>query len=202
MGRSTKVKGNELSGVLGGVVTGVVSNSADFAARRLYVVDHIEFDQAFKFVVNLGYLDRSRGPIEVVVMSLGGSEPAGWVIYDAMRAARNQIVTTGTGAVGSMGVPIFLAGDVRRMTQECHVMLHSGSLDIGEVEQNMLLARARGLEKTNLRYNQVVSDRTKLSLDEVFKACSSETYYSAEEALAAGFTHEVMPYAKKKEVLP
>lgn len=190
--KATKVKGEELSLVQTQVVSGVAAVKADFGKRRIFLVDEIDLDAAFIFLLAFHEMDRSEGPIEVVVMSVGGYEPAGWAIYDAIQQARNQVVVLGTGVVASMAVPILLAGDVRVLTPECRVMVHNGTVEMGEtIDQGLLISRSRELEKTNLRYKQVLVAKTKLTLREVTRACNADRSYTAAEALALGFVDQI-----------
>lgn len=196
--RFEKVKGNDLLMVREQIVSGILSTGADFAKRVLYLTDEIDWEAATKFIVALTKMDETDGLIRVVMMSSGGSEVAGWAIYDAIRSARNQVAIDAFGAVWSMAVAVLQAGDVRRMSRECRLMVHAGTVPMdGDLDQRTMIALGSELKRTNLRYQHVLAERTGMKFDQVVRYCDEEAYFSATEALRAGFVDQVIPYTDR-----
>lgn len=193
--KGVKVKGTELLLVQNQVVDAILEGRADFQKRVLYLMGGIDEDVAMRFVVTLSKMDEKNGLIRVVLMSTGGEESAGWAIYDIIRQARNQVVVDAVGSVWSMAVPILQAGFVRRMSRETRLMVHSGSVKSGRIDQKSFIALGEEAFRTNLRYQQVLAERTGIPLKKITEYCGTESFFSAEEALIEGFVDAIIPYS-------
>lgn len=153
-------------------------------------------ETASTFVVAFLKLDDSPGPIRIILMCMGGAEPAGWAIYDTIRQSKNPVMVEVLGCALSMGVAILQAGLARVMTPESTLMIHAGSarMDGKAVDQRTLSALGEEAVRTNLRYAKMISERTGMTLLQVQAAINKETYYSAEDALQAGLVDDVTCY--------
>ena len=128
------------------------------------------------------------GDVETInlrVQSGGGSIVEGNSIYNALKRHSARIVTHIDSMAASMGSVIAMAGDEVHMAANGLFMIHNpwtGS--IGDAEQ--LRADADLLDKmgNNIRNSY---DRSNLSAEELQSAMDATTYYTAEEALEAGF---------------
>jgi ATP-dependent Clp protease protease subunit len=176
-----------------------MSTGVDYEQRRIYLTGGIDTVAAHRFLIALAKLDATHGDITVVVCSGGGEESAGYAIYDAILMAQNNVIMEGYGGVMSIAAAIFQAGDVRKMSPNCDFMIHNGSIPIGEdVQQNTIVEMAGQIQKNNKRYHTILANASKLSYSQVEDACAKDTFYTAEEALAAGFCDEIIAPAKKK----
>jgi len=132
------------------------------------------------------------GDVETInlrVQSGGGSIVEGNSIYNALKRHSARIVTHIDSMAASMGSVIAMAGDEVHMAANGLFMIHNpwtGS--IGDAEQ--LRADADLLDKmgNNIRNSY---DRSNLSAEELQTAMDATTYYTAEEALEAGFIDEI-----------
>jgi ATP-dependent protease ClpP protease subunit len=175
--------------------------AADPQRRVIYLfADVLMLDAAAVFIAALADLAVTPDPIRIVLCSTGGSEPAGWAIYDAIRECPCEVTIDAIGAVWSMAVPILQAADVRRMSRECRLMVHAGTVTMGSesVDQRTLVAFGAEAKRTNRRYQQVIADRTGIPLKKVAKWCEAETYFSARSALKEGLIDAIVPYADSK----
>jgi len=123
--------------------------------------------------------------INLRIQSGGGSIVEGNSIYNALKRHGAKIVTHIDSMAASMGSVIAMAGDEVHMAANGLFMIHNpwtGS--VGDAEQ--LRADADLLDKmgNNIRNSY---DRSNLSAEELTAAMDATTYYTAEEALAAGF---------------
>ena len=132
------------------------------------------------------------GDVETInlrVQSGGGSIVEGNSIYNALKRHSARIVTHIDSMAASMGSVIAMAGDEVHMAANGLFMIHNpwtGS--IGDAEQ--LRADADLLDKmgNNIRNSY---DRSNLSAEELQAAMDATTYYTAEEALEAGFIDSI-----------
>jgi ATP-dependent protease ClpP protease subunit len=193
--RAEKVRGAELLGIQEQALDQILGSGVDFPKRTIYLVDEVSFEMASRLLIAVTKLDETPGPIRVVLISTGGHEPAGWVIYDAIRAASNYVTVDAYGAVFSMAVAILQAGDWRRMSRECRLMVHPGQIEMGDsVDQRALISVGKEMESTNLRYQRVLAERTSMNPQRMADFCDKESFFSAEEALNEGFIDEIIPY--------
>lgn len=192
--RSVKVKGPELAAAGAELISSILKSDCDFSERTIYLNDIIDMDMAYRFKVTLEKLDRSAGDIKVVLMSAGGEEPAGWMIYDCIREARNVVKIDGYGSVWSMAALILQAGSIRRMARSCRYMLHAGSMKLGNNDQRNVMSAGIECQIQNRRYIQAIAARAGRTFKEVWRLWNKEAYLSADKALEMGFIDAVIPY--------
>jgi len=175
----------------------------DVEHRTLYLNGAIDQNSAYRFLAGFKFLDRQKGAIHIVINSPGGDLDDGFAIYDCMRTANNPIITEGVGSIASAAVPIFLAGTVRLLNPEARVMVHNVSYEIeGTVSTPVALSIGKETERSNHRYHEIIATRTGRSVRDVERWCQDETFFSAVEAVKAGFADKVLetrPFPKNFE---
>jgi ATP-dependent protease ClpP protease subunit len=135
----------------------------------------------------------SLGPIRIVLSSSGGSEPDGFALYDALNLSRSKVTIDCFGEVQSIAALVLQAADERRMSPECRLMMHNGTLEFGgAVHQGTMVAVARESDIRTKRYQQILAENSKASFEEVAAFCNEEKYFSAEEAVALGFADSII----------
>ncbi len=168
--------------------------------RTLYVSGSIDGELAHKTIVALEHLDRTDGDIRIVLNSDGGSEQAGFAIYDAITMCRNRVVIDGYGEVMSIAAAIFMAGDKRRLAPNCDFMIHNGFMDEMDptMSQDEILAMTEGIKRRTERYYNILAQGSQQGLDVIEAWCKDETTFTAPEALEAGFCDEVINPLKSR----
>lgn len=134
-------------------------------------------------------------PLTLVIHSVGGSVTDGLALFDVLRALSSQgheITTWGHGAVCSVAVAIFEAGDRRKLTTNCITMIH-------EVSARAISGKTSGVETT--LYNQklvedvcfdIISAQSTLSKSRLRKMClNRDLWRSAQEFVGMGLADEV-----------
>jgi ATP-dependent Clp protease protease subunit len=176
--------------------------ASDSQRRLIYLsAEPLTLDIATSFMAALAKMAETPGMIRVILCSTGGSEPAGWAIYDAIRACPEIVIVDATGAVWSMAVTILQAADVKRMTKECRLMIHAGTVSMSTaIDQRTLMAYGAEAKKTNRRYQKVIAERTGIPFKKITQWCDAETYFSAARALQEGFIDAIVPYADAKVI--
>lgn len=194
---TVKVRGRELLMVHERALSGILETGTDFAKRTIYLTDSIDMDTATKFFIAFSKISETEGPIRIVLMSTGGSEAAGWAIYDLLRESTNTVVVDAYGSAFSIAALILQGGDIRRMSPECRFMVHAGTVTPGEdVDQRTLIALGKEATRTNLRYQEVLAERSGMPLERMTKYCDDETYFTAAEALQQGLIDAVIGAAR------
>jgi ATP-dependent Clp protease protease subunit len=165
----------------------------DFEHRAIYLFGPIDKMAAYRFIAGFKWLDRTPGPIHILLNSEGGDVDAGFSIFDCLRTANNPTIIEGMGMVASAAVPILLAGTVRFLNPETKVMIHNVSWDIeGGLSTPIIRSISDQAEEINNRYNEIVAERTGKSMKDVAKWCDEETCFTCAEAISLGFADRVL----------
>jgi ATP-dependent protease ClpP protease subunit len=123
--------------------------------------------------------------INVRIASGGGSIVEGNTIYNALKRHSAKIVTHIDSLAASMASVIAMAGDEIHMASNALLMIHNPwTMSMGGAEQ--LRKDADLLDKMENNINGSYA-RSKLSAEELDAAMEETTYYTAQEALDAGF---------------
>lgn len=162
------------------------------ADRTVWVVGEIRDECLEAFLTGLERA-AGRGPARVVLASEGGQEWVGHAMHDAIRAAGNVTVDA-LGAAHSIAAAVLQAGAVRRVAPHATLMVHHGHWDDVEkkLPQDELLRMARRVEADNALYYRVLAGRSGASPETVRAWCERETWFTAEEAVAAGLADEIL----------
>ena len=132
--------------------------------------------------------------IVVEINSPGGSVFDGLAIYNMLRGAAQAGKTVTTKCVAlaaSIASIIFMAGTKRQIADNAFVMVHNPwTKAAGNAEE--LRGTADLLDKIGESLVSTYVARTGLSEDEVRALLSTDTWMSAEEALAKGFVDEII----------
>jgi ATP-dependent Clp protease protease subunit len=175
----------------------------DLEHRALYLFGEIDNHSAYRFIAGFKWLDRTAGPIHVILSSPGGNNDAGVAIFEAIRTANNPTIIEGTGMVASAAVPALLAGTIRFLNPDTRVMIHNSSYVLdGNVSTPDVAVIQRDAEVTNKWYHKLIAERTGSKIREVQKWCADEMTFKAGEAVAYGFADKVLearPWPKTYE---
>ena len=127
--------------------------------------------------------------LEVNIMSVGGDVREGMAIYDALREASangQEVRTFAIGITASISSIIFMAGDVREVSDNAGIMIHNESTDL-HGNKHELKGAIEFLDSVDDKLINVYTDRTDLSTEEVTSLLDQETFMSADEAVSKGF---------------
>lgn len=165
----------------------------DIEHRAIYLFGEIDQVSAYRFIATFKWLDRTEGPIHILLNSPGGEAENGMAIYECFCTASNATVIEAMGQVASAAVPVLLAGTARFANPETTVMIHSLSYEIeGMVSTPVVHALSRDADALNKRYYEIIAERTGKSIKDVEKWCHEETCFSAADALKHGFIDRVL----------
>ena len=163
--------------------------------RVIFMVGQVEDHMANLIVAQMLFLE-SENPdkdIHLYINSPGGSVTAGLSIYDTMQFIKPDVSTMGIGQAASMGSFLLAAGKKgkRFSLPNSRIMVHQPSAgfqgqatDI-EIHANEVLA----LKK---RLNEIYSNHTGKSADEIKKALERDNFMTPEIAKEFGLIDEVV----------
>mgnify|MGYP002528175802 CR=1 FL=1 len=131
--------------------------------------------------------------INLYINSPGGSVTAGMAIYDTMNYVKCDVSTICMGMAASMAALLFIAGSTREMLPHSRVMIHDPLIG-GGIGGSALSVKARADDLMRIRdvTAQVIAQHTHMSLEKVFELTAKDTYFEAEEAVAAGLADRIV----------
>lgn len=135
---------------------------------------------------------RAIGPREITVKinSPGGNVFEGFAIYNELRQHKARVNVEIMGIAASAASYIVMAGDEIRMGLGTFIMIHNAwGIVIGN--RNDLQNAAETLAQIDGAMVDIYEARTGLKRAEIAKYMDAETFFSAKEAVAAGFADSV-----------
>lgn len=165
------------------------------ASRELELFGPVDSESVACIVRSMLYLQKTdpATPITLYINSPGGEVSSGLALYDVMQAVSCPIHTVCLGLAASMAALLFIAGDTRDMLPHSRVMLHDPLISSG-VGGNALSVKARADDLMRIRdiTAQVIAQHSGMELDQVFEITARDTYFEAEEAVAAHLADHVI----------
>lgn len=137
----------------------------------------------------------SNEPIEIEMMSIGGSVHDGLGIYDKIIQTRNKGIAVNITVFGyamSMAVPILQAATTRRAGPNATFLLHEVSYSSrGTHSSNKDLLETT--DKLAFRLNKIVADRSNLSIEQIEEFTKRRDHtIDAQQALSYGLIDELI----------
>lgn len=166
----------------------------DADTRTIYLWADIDCEVAGQFVATMMVVDRTPGPIRVILSSHGGESTAGFAIYDVIRSARNAVTIDAYGACQSIAAVILQAGNVRRLSKHCEFMIHNSAMEIGEGShsvQDLAIMRSR-VDVDNKVLHRILAERAGIPVAKVKELCQRDFHLTAIKAVKMGFADEVI----------
>lgn len=153
----------------------------------VHILDAISWwtgNDARTFQQKLAALDVEE--LDVYINSPGGSVFEGVTIYNLLAAHPATVNVHVLGLAASIASVIMLAGDSVSIAENAMVMIHDPSAGIyGKAQDFRQVADV--LDKITESILNTYEARTKLTRDQLRAAMAAETYYTADEAVMAGF---------------
>ena len=166
------------------------------ANRELELTGAVDAESCAGIIRGLIYLQRqdAKASITLYVNSPGGEVQSGLALYDTMQAVSCPVHTVCLGMAASMGALIFIAGDERQILPHGRVMIHDPLIGGAGVGGSALSVKARADDLMRIRdiTAQVIAEHTGMPLERVFELTARDTYFEAEEAVAAHLADRVI----------
>ena len=134
-----------------------------------------------------------RADISLYVNSPGGSVTAGLAIYDTMRVIPNEVSTLAVGFAASMGQFLLGAGTPgkRFALPNARIMMHQPSAGIQGTAADVEV-QAANLQAIKRRVNELQSEHTGQSVEQITRDSERDRWFSAAEAAAYGIVDHVV----------
>ena len=165
------------------------------AFRELELCGPVDAESVADIIRGMRHLQKldPAKPVTLFINSPGGEVQSGLALYDVMSAISCPVRTVCLGLAASMAALLFIAGDTRDMLPHSRVMIHDPLIG-GGVGGSALSVKARADDLMRIRdiTAQVIADHTGMTLERVFELTARDTYFEAEEAVAAHLADNVI----------
>lgn len=177
----------------------VIGKRFDVEKRRISLFGEIDDLAAYSVIHGLSEMDPTMG-VEIILSSGGGSESAGFSIYDAIMAFPGHVTINCYGSCMSIAAAVLQAADLRILQPNCDILVHGGSIEMpgsdSVMQQRDVIDLAQVLVKGNERYMRCLQERSGQPLSVIHGWCQGETLFSAKEAVALGLADMVAQSTK------
>ncbi len=139
--------------------------------------------------------------IHLYINSPGGSITSGLAIYDTMQYVRADVSTICVGQAASMGAWLLAAGAAgkRFALPNARIMIHQ-PLGAAQGQATDIEIHAREILKMRERMNEMLSEHTGRSQEEIAQDTERDYFMSSEEARAYGLIDAVVKRRASTEV--
>ncbi|MEU5841921.1 ATP-dependent Clp protease proteolytic subunit [Rhodococcus sp. NPDC047139] len=181
-----------------------------FRQRILRLTGEVDDEMAERVCSELVLLASAddRRDIVLHINSPGGSVLAGLAIYDTMQLVPNDIATVAFGFAASMGQVLLAAGTKGKRTSLPHsrIMMHQPSAGFAGTAVDIAI-QAENLEYMKRQSQQILSDATGHSVEEIERDSDRDRWFTPEQALEYGIVDavvgslaEVAPFASGRQM--
>ena len=163
--------------------------------RIVFLSGEVDNNSASLIVAQMLYLE-AQDPdkdIQFYINSPGGSVTDGMAIYDTMQYIKCDVSTICIGMAASMGAFLLSSGTKgkRIALPNAEIMIHQ-PLGGTQGQTTDMQIHVERLETIKRRMNQILSENTGKSIEEVTAACERDNFMSAEEAKEYGLVDKVI----------
>lgn len=173
----------------------IVNKEKKEAVMRLYGEIGKQLD-ANQFALSLASLDTEVDTIHIHVNSPGGDVVSGLSIIAAMRSMKAFIHVHIDGLAASMAAVIAIAADRISMQDYSKIMIHNPYPSDKETKMNDKTRKALASMADTL---QTILSRRGCDKEKIGSLMSAETWFTADEAKAAGLIDEIIVSQRKDE---
>lgn len=145
-----------------------------------------EFKKAFDQV-------RKKKHIRLLLNSPGGDVTEGMAVYNLLGGVREKLTIEVMGVAASIASVIALAGKELIMGEGAYLMIHEPrAFSVGDSAEMRRVADV--LDKMRGELVKIYARNSNLTEEELLAAMAAETWYTAEEAVEAGFADGVLEH--------
>lgn len=180
---------------------GVKTSASGVATLRLY--DPIDGEGGYwgisakEFTAVLDSLPDDTQEIRLLISSPGGEVYEGLALMNALRAHPARVVAVVEGLAASSASFIAVGADELQMMENSEIFIHKAwGLGLGNADDFSKLAA--DLTHTDRNIASIYASKAGGTAEDWLGAMSAETWYSAEEAVAAGLADSVVSTPKDK----
>ena len=170
--------------------------------RIIFLGGEVEHNMANPIVAQMLFLEAEDPDkdIYLYINSPGGVVTAGMAIYDTMQYIKPDVATICIGQAASMGSLLLTAGakGKRFALPNARIMIHQ-PLGGARGQSTDVQIQAKELLRTRHMLNEILSERTGKSMEQVENDTERDNFMSASEAVEYGLIDKVITRAKDSE---
>ena len=170
--------------------------------RIIFLGGEVEDNMANTIVAQMLFLEAEDPDkdIYLYINSPGGVVTAGMAIYDSMQYIKPDVATICIGQAASMGSLLLTAGakGKRFALPNARIMIHQ-PLGGARGQSTDVQIQAKELLRTRHMLNEILSERTGKSMEQVENDTERDNFMSASEAVEYGLIDKVITRAKDSE---
>ncbi|HUV08065.1 MAG TPA: head maturation protease, ClpP-related [Spirochaetia bacterium] len=138
---------------------------------------------------------KKKKQVKLLLSSPGGDVSDGMAIYNLLSGIREKLSIEVMGVAASIASIVALSGKELVMGEGSYLMIHDPwSWTIGDAKEMRRIAGV--LDKMGGQLANIYARNSNLSLEEVVGKMGEETWFTAEEAVEAGFADSVVEYGE------
>ena len=164
--------------------------------RCIWIDGKIDGNKTIEVISALLHFNKeSDEEITLFIHSGGGSIQEGLAIYDVMKTLQAPVRTVAVGMAASMGAVLLAAGTKGRrlVLPSAKVMIHQPLISgMGAINVSDVIELGEHMKDVKQMMNQILSECTGRSCEEVDEACKVEHFYSAKEAIEFGLVDAIV----------
>ena len=163
--------------------------------RIIFLGGEVNDDSANLVVAQMLFLEMEDPDADIMlyINSPGGSVTAGMAIYDTMRYLRCEVSTLCIGMAASMGAFLLAAGakGKRKALPNAEIMIHQPSGG-AQGQATDIAIHAEQILRVKRKMNEILSNNTGKSLEQLEKDVERDYFMTVEEALSYGLIDEII----------
>lgn len=128
--------------------------------------------------------------IDVFINSYGGEVAEGWAIYNALKRHKAKVHTYVDGFACSIASVIFMAGDIRTMSETSLLMIHQPSIRLNGTAEK-LRKEAEVLDTIGELSAAAYKNHVNITDEELKSMLDNETWIAPAKAVTMGFATDV-----------
>ena len=173
----------------------LMEHGIDIRGRLIYLQGDVDRTIIHSRIKLLKYLDKTQGPITIILDSDGGDVNLGFSFYDEVLLCNNTVTINVSGVAMSMGSVILQAADKRIINKNSKIMIHRGSLEVEGHFNDVKRAVAENddMDKRcmDIYLEKIQEVKPNFKRSQLQKMMDFDTYISAQEALELGLVDEI-----------
>ncbi|MES2114239.1 MAG: ATP-dependent Clp protease proteolytic subunit [Pseudomonadota bacterium] len=139
------------------------------------------------------------GTAHILLQSNGGYVSDGICLYNYLSKLPIRFVTYNAGAVASIAVIVFLAGERRYASDTARFMVHKSHASAPHgARPDALRIIVEGLQADDARTEQIIREHVRLTEEHWQIHAYSDLHLTASEALSVGLIDQVLDFAPPK----
>lgn len=137
--------------------------------------------------------------VHLILNSTGGGVGEGIALYNLLRAMPFRLTTYNIGRINSIGITIFLAGEMRCASATAAFMFHGVTWTVNSAptmfSEQSLRERLESIRADQRRIAKIYEARTRLRAEDIHTLFAEERDVDATYALDVGVIHEIKELA-------